>query len=228
MNEKTIPDFKEQSDLEIKVVSALSSCCLDDYSKKLSEEDLKKQNNITNNNNINNDINNNNNVPKKLVLNNDIDNIYCGKDFTIFHTKEKEIFACGNNDCGQLGIEKADLKSNNNNCIKPTHVEQFYKLEIIKVICGENNCIAMVQDSTNKNVTIWSWGNNREGQLGLGNNIEESKPKPIPSLLEYINHYPKDISCGNNHCLVLLQRNDYINIDQNKVVDDLILKYKKF
>ena len=35
MNEKIIPDIKEQSDLEMKVVSALSSFCLDNNSKNL-------------------------------------------------------------------------------------------------------------------------------------------------------------------------------------------------
>ena len=175
-----------------------------------------------------NENNANNFIPKKIVMNDDIDNIYCGKDFTIFHTMQKEILACGNNDYGQLGIEKSDVKKNKKECIKPTRVEQFYKLEIIKVVCGENNCIAMVRDSTTKIVNIWSWGNNREGQLGLGNNVEESKPKPIPSLLEYVNHYPKDITCGKNHCLVLLQRNDEINFDQNKIINDLILKYNRF
>ena len=169
-------------------------------------------------------------LPKKLVLNNEIDNIFCGKDFTVFLTGHKEILVCGNNDEGQLGIEN-DIYSifeNDKDCLNPTKVEQFYNLEIIKVVCGENSCIAMVRDSTTKEVNIWSWGNNKEGQLGLGSDIEKSKPKPIPSLLEYINHYPKDIACGKNHCLVLLERNDEINTDDNKIINDMITKYNKF
>ena len=29
-------------------------------------------------------------IPKKIVLNNEIDNIFCGKDYTIFHTDKKK------------------------------------------------------------------------------------------------------------------------------------------
>ena len=82
----------------------------------------------------------------------------------------------------------------------------------------------MVQDSITKDINIWSWGNNKKGQLGLGTDIKNSKPKPIPGLLEFINHCPKDITCGQNHCLVLLVRKDHINInvEYNKIISDLI------
>ena len=130
----------------------------------------------------------------------------------------------------ELGIGKeAYLEfEKNNGCTFPTKVNQFYNLEIIKVVCGEDNCIAMVKDSTTKTINIWSWGSNKKGQLGLGNDIQNSRPKPIPTLLEYINHSPKDITCGKNHCLVLLERNDEIKIDNMQIINDLILKYNKF
>ena len=169
-------------------------------------------------------------IPKKLILNNEINDIFCGKDYSIFHTDKKEIFVCGSNEKGKLGIGiEAYLENNkNNNCFYPTQVDQFYKLEVIKVACGENHCIAIVKDSSTNIINIWGWGSNKEGQLGFGNNIERSKPKPIPSLIEYINHYPKDISCGKNHCLVLLERKEEIKIDNNQIIKDLIKKYNKF
>ena len=46
--------------------------------------------------------------------------------------------------------------------------------------------------------------------------------------MEYINHIPIDITCGKNHCLVLLERKDNINFDNNKILNDLITKYNKF
>ena len=169
-------------------------------------------------------------IPRKVVLSNEIKNIFCGKDFTVFHTEEKEILVCGNNEECQLGIGKEAYSEykNNNDCYKPTQVEQFYNLEILKVSCGENFCIAMVKDSITKIVNIWSWGSNKEGQLGLGNNAKNSRPKPIPILLEYINHIPKDITCGKNHCLVLLERNGELNINNGKIINDMIIKYNKF
>ena len=185
---------------------------------------------LKNNENNNSFSENNIYIPRKLVLNNEIDNIFCGKDFTVFLTEKKEILVCGNNEEGQLGIrKKLNLQfKKNNNFVKPTQVEQFYHLEINKVVCGENYCVAMVRDSTTKILNIWSWGSNKEGQLGLGSKIENSMPKPIPNLLEYINHIPKDISCGKNHCLVLLERKDEMSINDKKIIDDLIIKYDKF
>ena len=169
-------------------------------------------------------------IPRKVVLSNEIKNIFCGKDFTVFHTEEKEILVCGNNEECQLGIGKESYSEykKDNDCYKPTQVEQFYNLEILKVSCGENFCIAMVKDSITKIVNIWSWGSNKEGQLGLGNNDKNSRPKPIPILLEYINHTPKDISCGKSHCLVLLERNGELNINNEKIINDMIIKYNKF
>ena len=169
-------------------------------------------------------------IPKKIVLNDEIDNIFCGKDFTIFHTDKKEIIVCGNNEEGELGILKQDYSkySKNNNCMKPTHAGQFFNIEIIKVCCGENNCIAIAKDSATKIMNIWSWGSNKKGQLGLGNKIQNSSPKLVPTFMEYINHIPIDITCGKNHCLVLLERKDNIKFDNNKILNDLITKYNKF
>ena len=169
-------------------------------------------------------------IPKKLILNQEINNIICGKDFTVFHTEKDEILVCGNNEEYQLGIGK-EVNSKireKNNISKPTKVDQFYNLEILKVACGEDFCIAMVRDSNSKIVNIWGWGSNKEGQLGLGNNDENSRPKPVPSLLEYVNHVPKDISCGKNHCLVLLEKKGTINVNIKNIIDDMILKYNKF
>ena len=172
-----------------------------------------------------NEFNENVLIPKKLVLNYnndvDIDNIFCGKDFTIFQNYKKEILVCGNNDEGQLGIKKEK-------CLRPVLNEQFYNLNIIKISCGEKFCVAMIKDKITNSINIWAWGRNKEGQLGFNDNVENSRPKLVPFLLEFINHYPKDISCGKNHCLVLLEKKDEINIDDNDIFNQIISKYNKF
>ena len=168
-------------------------------------------------------------IPKKLVLNydndSDIDNIFCGRDFTIFHTTKKEILVSGNNEEGQLGIN-----TENKNCyFRPVLNEQFYNLEIIKISCGEKFCLAMIKDSITKITNIWTWGRNKEGQLGLDDDIENSRPKLVPNLLEFINHHPLDISCGKNHCLILLEKKEEItNINNESILNLLINKYNKF
>ena len=86
----------------------------------------------------------------------------------------------------------------------------------------------MIKDKITNSINIWAWGRNKEGQLGFNDNVENSRPKLVPFLLEFINHYPKDISCGKNHCLVLLEKKDEINIDDNDIFNQIISKYNKF
>ena len=166
-------------------------------------------------------------IPRKLILNyeneSEIDNIFCGKDFTIFHNNKKEILVCGNNEEGQLGLNK-DIYYN----LKPVINEQFYNLNIIKISCGEKFCVAMIKDLMTNIVNIWVWGRNKEGQLGIDEDVEISRPKLVPSLLEFVNHYPVDISCGKNHCLILLEKKDEINVDNNQILNQIITKYNKF
>ena len=166
-------------------------------------------------------------IPRKLILNyeneSEIDNIFCGKDFTIFHNNKKEILVCGNNEEGQLGLNK-DIYYN----LKPVINEQFYNLNIIKISCGEKFCVAMIKDLMTNIVNIWGWGRNKEGQLGIDEDVEISRPKLVPSLLEFVNHYPVDISCGKNHCLILLEKKDEINVDNNQILNQIITKYNKF
>ena len=165
-------------------------------------------------------------IPKKLILNeneSDIDNIFCGKDFTIFHNYKKEILVCGNNEENQLGLIQ-DIYYN----LKPVINEQFYNLNIIKISCGEKFCVAMIKDTITNLVNIWTWGRNKEGQLGLDENIEYSNPKLVPNLLEYVNHYPLDICCGKEHCLILLEKKEEINVDNNQILNQIVTKYNKF
>ena len=56
---------------------------------------------------------------------------------------------------------------------------------------------------------LWSGGNNKYGQLGIGKKIKKSLPKPISWMME-CNRYWKieDVACGGFHSLCLLKRVD--------------------
>ena len=167
-------------------------------------------------------------TPINLNINEQIKNIYCGKNFTIFHTDKNEILSCGDNKKHQLGIYENE---NNNKChhfIVPTEIKQFNNIKIKQIACGSNSCIAIVEDKITKLINIWSWGNNEFGQLGFGFNVNYSTPKPIPYLMEFCNHIPKAISAGANHFLILLVRKDVYDISEEKVLNELIDKYIKF
>ena len=163
----------------------------------------------------------------------EIKNIICGKNFSFFQTNNNELLGCGNNDKGQLGIQDNNNITKQlstkmcNDYIIPTEIEQFSLLKVIKISCGEEHCLAIIKDTISDLLNIWCWGSNNYGQLGLGSYIKISKPRPNHYLLEFINHKPIDISTGKNHSILLLQRKDYNELNNEQTLTELIFKYSK-
>ena len=147
----------------------------------------------------------------------EIKTIKCGKNFTFFQKKNNDLFGCGDNSKEQLGI--SSNINTNKEIILPIEIEQFSFLVVNRISCGEEHTIAIIKDNTSDLVNIWCWGSNEFGQLGLGCHVTTSKPKPNHYLLEFINHKPIDISTGNNHTIILLQRKDFDekNNDENLI-----------
>ena len=111
------------------------------------------------------------------------------------------------------------------------------KQKVIKLSCGEGHCLAIISGQENSKV-IWSWGNNKFGQLGHGNGNETGKrlPKPINYLLTFCEERNnsgdkvqfEDISCGGFHSLCLAkykQSIDWIENDLRIIVN--IIKNKE-
>jgi alpha-tubulin suppressor-like RCC1 family protein len=103
--------------------------------------------------------NNNKNTYTNLEHNfGKIKNIYCGGYHNIILTENNEIFVCGRNDYGQLGLGDWN---NRNTYTKLEH--NFGKIK--NIFCGAHNNIIL-----NENNEIFVCGNNVYGQLGLGDN----------------------------------------------------------
>ena len=159
--------------------------------------------------------------PKKLekLQKIKINSISCGENFSLFITKNNEIYTCGNNDKNQLGFDKYYSNSKKINCndyIIPTQIESFCDLKVTKVSCGQNHCLAIVKDSVSNTITAWCWGDNNFGQLGLGLNIKRRTPTLINTLLEY-NSVPFDVSCGKNFSIICLKRKGKILNDSSNL-----------
>lgn len=128
-----------------------------------------------------------------------ITEIYAGYTFSLFLNDKKELYACGLNDYAQLGIEKnvtvVDLKNNkavsSNNKFSeitvPKKVDAFTSMPILKVACGENHSLALVYCESY--YMLFSWGVQKQGQLGVGDiQAQFSTPRPI-SYLQYMMIY---------------------------------------
>ena len=155
----------------------------------------------------------------------EIKNIQCGKNFSFFQKKNNDLLGCGDNSKDQLGI--SNNSNINNEIIVPTEIEQFSFLVVNRISCGEEHSIAIIKDNTSDLTNIWCWGSNEFGQLGLGCHVNVSKPKPNHYLLEFINHKPIDIAAGEFHTIILLQRKDYDEKNNDETLIKLIVDNSK-
>ncbi len=136
-----------------------------------------------------------------------ITQIYAGYTFSIFLSHLGEIFACGMNDLGQLGMEKIERElplSNiyiyiyilvpssipqraghyhpphkSRDITIPTKVDCFEGIPVCQLACGENHALAVTGEEKNM---LWSWGMFNQGQLGLGPINKNNAPRPIQTL----------------------------------------------
>ena len=176
-------------------------------------------------------------TPKKIqtLQNKKISDIQCGKTFSMFIDSNGGLYSCGVNDLHQLGIPdlppQNHVKNYDVQCmdyIIPTRLEYFLDMKVEKISCGEAHCVAIVRDNHSKDKLIWSWGNNRYGQLGLGDKNKVSLPKPITFLFGYKNNKFESVSCGGFHSLCLIKHKEDINWIENdfkynicKIINDI-------
>ena len=158
-------------------------------------------------------------TPQKIksLNNKKIIDIQCGKTFSMFIDSTGGLYSCGVNDLNQLGIPDSPPKSHiinyDSQCkdfVIPTKLEFFLNMKVEKISCGEAHCLAIVKDHYTNERFVWSWGNNRYGQLGLGDKIKISLPKPITFLFEYKDNRFESVSCGGFHSLCLIKQNENI------------------
>ena len=159
--------------------------------------------------------------------------IKCGKTFSIFVNNKGELFACGVNDLYQLGIQDNPPKEHlfdkdEDTCydfVNPTKVDYFLKMKVKNIACGEGHCLAVINDILSNTETIWSWGNNKFGQLGQNIFIKKCLPRPINCLFEYNLFKFDEVACGGFHSLALIKHHkniDWIEDDYEKLICTLI------
>ena len=171
-------------------------------------------------------------IPEKININN-IKDIQCGKTFTMLINNQNQLLACGNNDLCQLGFNKKK-KNKRKRChdlIYPTLIDSFSTFDVVKISCGEGHCLAIINDkSFSKMKSLWSWGNNKFGQIGQGSLVKIGLPSPINLLLDYNSDKSEfeEISCGGFHSLCLIKHKKDINwiFDDfekkiSKIIDDI-------
>ncbi|KAG6597866.1 putative RCC1 and BTB domain-containing protein [Phytophthora cinnamomi] len=127
-----------------------------------------------------------------------------------FHTAivmdNGDLYACGCNDYGQLG-----LGDHHNGELVPRPVEYFFRRPVLAVACGQHYTVASLRDGG-----VVAFGKNDHGQLGLDSTSEPVlQPTRLAAPLDRA--VVPQLSCGYHHTAVVTEdgavytfgRNDY-------------------
>ena len=119
----------------------------------------------------------------------DIKQIACGSYHTFILKNDGSIWSCGYNNRGQLGL------GNNTNQKTFTRVTTNINNDVKQIACGGSHTVILKNDGS-----VWSCGYNTYGQLGLGNNNNNTT---FTQVTTNINNDVKQIACGNQHTIIL-------------------------
>ena len=117
----------------------------------------------------------------------DISKISAGYAHSLFQNNQGEIFACGNNLCGQCGLGHF-----NESQITPSLIP-YTPSNIVQFVCGCNQSLFLDVEGN-----VYSVGYNLYGQLGLGHNTNQKILNKIPNIPPI-----KIISCVSLSCYLI-------------------------
>ncbi|KAK9398702.1 putative E3 ubiquitin-protein ligase HERC4 [Crotalus adamanteus] len=126
----------------------------------------------------------------KELTNKYIVQIACGDHHSMALSKGGELFAWGENEHGQLGVEKKMGRIK-----EPQPVLALEGIPLIMIAAGSAHSMVVSIFGT-----VYSWGKNTFGQLGLG----DTEDRYIPAHVKALEHKKTVfISCGGEHTAVL-------------------------
>ncbi|NWY31703.1 HERC4 ligase, partial [Pheucticus melanocephalus] len=117
--------------------------------------------------------------------------VSCGEAHTLALNDKGQVYAWGLATDGQLGLPGTE------ECVRvPRNIKSLSEIQIVQVACGYYHSLALSKGSE-----VFSWGQNKYGQLGLGYEYnKQTSPQMIKSLLGI----PfAQIAAGGAHSFVL-------------------------
>ncbi|XP_037533808.1 probable E3 ubiquitin-protein ligase HERC4 [Nematolebias whitei] len=117
--------------------------------------------------------------------------VSCGESHTLALNDKGQVFSWGQGSDGQLGL------NNFEECIRvPRNIKSLSDVQITQISCGYWHSLALSKGSQ-----IFSWGQNRSGQLGLG---LSGQSIPTPQMIQSLQGIPfAQISAGGAHSFAL-------------------------
>eukprot|EP00124_Ichthyophonus_hoferi_P001952 Ihof_evm5s118 gene=Ihof_evmTU5s118 len=131
--------------------------------------------------------------------------VTCGWAHSLAITANHQLLSWGCNQYGQLG---RSVTSSDQFSTEPQSVTIPGDLKVIKICAGMRHSVALTS-----NGSVFTWGVNRHGQLGLGESVKLSHtPTLVPGLEERI----VDIATGQQHTVLLTATGVLYTFGNNK------------
>jgi alpha-tubulin suppressor-like RCC1 family protein len=113
--------------------------------------------------------------PALIQLPSRIIKVVCGSGFSIALTEDGYCYSWGGNGCGQCG------QGHVTSVLVPQLISALVTKKVIEISSstGCNHSLALCDDGS-----VFSWGCNTRGQLGLSTNDHESSPQQVPFITE--------------------------------------------
>ncbi|XP_068113476.1 probable E3 ubiquitin-protein ligase HERC4 isoform X2 [Hyperolius riggenbachi] len=117
--------------------------------------------------------------------------VACGEAHTLALNDKSQVFSWGLARNGQIGLPVIEEYVR-----IPRNIKGLSEVQIVQVACGYHHSLALSKESE-----IFSWGENRYGQLGLSHDL---KMEPTPRPLKSLSGIPfRQISAGGAHSFAL-------------------------
>ncbi|KAG8454208.1 hypothetical protein GDO86_000737 [Hymenochirus boettgeri] len=117
--------------------------------------------------------------------------IACGQSHSLAVNHVGQLFSWGAGNDGQLGHASAEHFSR-----IPRLIKQLNQQKIEQVSCGNQHCLALADDGQ-----LYTWGQNKHGQLGLGNGFSSQS---IPQRVKSLDGIPlAQVTAGGSHSFAL-------------------------
>uniref|UniRef100_A0A8C7B7F9 HECT and RLD domain containing E3 ubiquitin protein ligase 4 n=1 Tax=Neovison vison TaxID=452646 RepID=A0A8C7B7F9_NEOVI len=117
--------------------------------------------------------------------------VSCGEAHTLALNDKGQVYAWGLDSDGQLGLLGSE------ECIRvPRNIKSLSDIQVVQVACGYYHSLALSKASE-----VFSWGQNKYGQLGLG---IDCKKQASPQLIKSLLGIPfMQVAAGGAHSFVL-------------------------
>eukprot|EP01084_Bolivina_argentea_P081629 147796_1 len=146
-------------------------------------------------------------IPKRIDFPFPVVQISCGGFYSAVISGDGELYTWGDSRFGQTG----NLDRKHQLLQIPTVVDilRFNKISVKSISCGSTFCFILSSVHT-----IWCWGNNKYGQLGIGNRMDQRYPIELKLESKYGNAI--QINCGDRHTGILTENHRILMFGSNQ------------